>query len=1499
MLLHIPAVQRSVASKVSEALSEELNTKVELGTINLGLLNRIIIDNVLIEDQQHRKMLQCHRVSTKIDIIPLLSGRISISSAQLFGLRGCLVKENADTPLNCQFVIDALSSKDTTSHTPLNLEISSLVIRNTSISYDRLDKPHTYNIIDPNHISLEKVSSHIMLYTLTDDSISVRLKTLSFIEKNSGFNLNKLTFDLNAGKKRAELSDFNLITKHSDISINCFADYDSKRVNKFQIESKHSSVSTRDVTCFIPLPETFNHTFFVDLNATGSSNTLNLSNLTVNTYNKDVEVSANGQIKSSVNLTEAFNNLDLLTWNVAIPRISASSTFLTSLQSVIGPDVLLLKNIGDVTYTATANGAKGNAEFHGKLATSVGNIEHSITKAGQLVNANVSTSVLQLGRLLSTSTIGDTELKANIVANLQAADRKNISIGNVKALFNLPLLTVMDYPYHNITLNTEKQGNSMMLKTSVNDLNLNTEAELTADNADKLLQGKPNELSNIMLRLNLPHIIPHALGLSKEWQGASFGLSAKAAVKSLVNPLAELTAEINDFSMTAPEKSYYCNLLALQIVSDSHNEKTITLNSDFADADVYGNFEPSSLVQSLKNLVASKLPTLPGISQYKATDNRILVSAKLKDAEVLEKLFNIDIHTKKPITLNAFIDDRQRHTEITLDAPQLNCFGMDFKDASFVMHNPNDTLNINTAVTRINSDGTLFSVRLDGAAANNTVTTTATWNNGNDNSFTGSLKANSQLFIDKDGATTANVNILPSDVMIANNTWHLHPSQVVYKPNYLSVSNFLVENGSQHIGIDGLATKNANDSLTVNLHDINVAYIMNIVDFHSVEFSGRASGIAVGKALFAEPQAYTQLKVNEFLFESGRLGVLNANGKWNNELGQIDIDAYCDDKNVIPIKSELTDFASVADSTLMHDRDGFVKIDGYISIKRNFIDLDIKATNARLEFLQNYTGSFMNNINAWASGRVRINGPLSAINMTGEATANGSIYIIPLNTYYTLNNDYVRMIPDEIIFNDDPIYDKFGNKGMVNGALHHRNLGKMTFDLNIDANHLLCFNFPELDGSTFCGYVVGSGNCKITGRPGVVNFDIDAYPEKSSYLTYNASSPDALQNQEFITWREKANEHAEADSIAQQEYDADSANISSSIQTAHHINENNKGDDDFHTNIHLNFLVHATPECMLRVIMDQRTGDYIALHGNGTLQATYYNKGGMQIFGNYAVDHGEYKMTIQKVITKSFDFMPGGNIAFAGNPFDAVIDLQARYVVPSAPLSDLNIGNTFSNSTVRVNCLMNISGTAEHPVIDFDLNLPQASTDIQQMITSIMDSEEARNQQVVYLLSIGRFYSANNNATFDTRTQASLAMQSFLSGTVSQQLNNLISDVIIKNNNWNFGANISPGDEGMMNAEYEGLVSGRMLNNRLLINGQFGYRDNVNATTSFIGDFDVRYLLFPNGNLQVRVYNQTSDRYFTKANLNTQGLGVILKYDFNSFIPYFLRKRTYKQYTGK
>ena len=252
--------------------------------------------------------------------------------------------------------------------------------------------------------------------------------------------------------------------------------------------------------------------------------------------------------------------------------------------------------------------------------------------------------------------------------------------------------------------------------------------------------------------------------------------------------------------------------------------------------------------------------------------------------------------------------------------------------------------------------------------------------------------------------------------------------------------------------------------------------------------------------------------------------------------------------------------------------------------------------------------------------------------------------------------------------------------------------------------------------------------------------------------------------------------------------------------------------------------------------------------------------------------------------------MPGGTISFGGNPYSAPLNLQAKYIVNGVPLSDLNIGRSFSSNNIRVDCLMNIQGTPSAPSVDFSMDLPTVNSDAKQMIYSLINSQEEMNQQVLYLLGIGRFYaqSKNNQASEDAaqQSQTSLAMQSLLSGTISQQINTVLSS-LVNSNKWNFGANISTGDEGFNNAEYEGILSGRLLNNRLIFNGQFGYRDNANATQSFIGDFDLRYLIFPNGNLSFRVYNQTNDRYFTRNSLNTQGIGLIMKRDFSNLRDLF------------
>lgn len=100
---------------VANELASILDSKISIGRINIGLLNRIIIDDLLLDDQSGKEMLKVTRLSAKFDILPLFSGKISISNIQLFGFNINLSKQTPKDKPNFQFVLDASASKDTDS----------------------------------------------------------------------------------------------------------------------------------------------------------------------------------------------------------------------------------------------------------------------------------------------------------------------------------------------------------------------------------------------------------------------------------------------------------------------------------------------------------------------------------------------------------------------------------------------------------------------------------------------------------------------------------------------------------------------------------------------------------------------------------------------------------------------------------------------------------------------------------------------------------------------------------------------------------------------------------------------------------------------------------------------------------------------------------------------------------------------------------------------------------------------------------------------------------------------------------------------------------------------------------------------------------------------------------------------------------------------------------------------------------------------------------------
>lgn len=1392
VLMHLPSVQTFLGKEVAEALADKFGTKVEVGKVNLGFFNRIIIDDVMMYDQQGDSLIYASRLSAKIDYMAATQGKISVSSAQIFGLRANLYRQTAKSPANFQFVLDSLASKDTTQHKPLDLHIGSLIIRRGAIAYNQRDVAPRSGVFSPQHIRVSELSSHILLNHVTDNSIDLLLKKLSFKDE-SGFKLQSLHFKLQADRQKATLKEFRLLMPRSELvldDLKATYRFEGKRFIpeslRFKGGIQQSKITFADVASLVPALRHFDDAVFVSSRFSGTAKSISVPSLNLRTSSGSFNLQARGSYSHASSHPA---------WNADIANLNLSPAGVEFLAENLGSKVKIPKEIqrlGTIHLTGKAKGYEKVLSAKGNIETDAGNISLQAVKSDDRIKASVDTRGVNLGRILDNRKLG------TVVAKIDAH-------GTMKHIFakgNIARFDYGNYDFHNIDIDGDYDMKTLRGTASIADPNVNLSVKGDYHLGSRLYA----------LDAAINHLRPTVLGMKMH----------------------DPSYSLNNISISANNKG---------------KEGHLDVEAPFVSLYARGQYDLTTIYGSIMRLVADKLPTIPGISKHAAKGyNDFTLQANITSAEVLQRMFGLPLSLSLPVHINGNISDAEKNVNLYINAPNFSWDGSAFHDANIELNTIGDSLRMEARISQGLPYEKAPVYRLRAAAADNNLSTLLYYANQSSKlPITGKIDARTQFFTSDNGATGVHVTVNPSEIMLGEKKWLLNPADIIYRKNELTIDMLNFSHGDQHIIINGKATPQATDSIVADLKDVDVAYILNLVNFHSVDFAGKASGKAVVKSIFQTPEAYANLDVKDFVFENGPLGTLHAKAAYDNQEGQINIDATAED-----------------------GPEHLTVINGYVSPKRNYIDLGIEAHNTSLKFMENFCGSFLNNVEAWCKGKLNVVGDLKNINLVGDVVAHGRMHMKQLGTDYTFNHLRAHAIPDDIQFEGDSIYDshyngKHSHFALIRGGIHHKHLTRLSYDLDIDANNFLGFDTHEFGDDTFYGTVFATGTVGIHGKSGETIIDIDATPEPHSIFVYNVASPDAISAGSFIHWND-------ATPYIYRPYSPDSDK-----------DKKKDSSSDFSSDMRINFLVNTNPNLTLKLMMDDQTGDYITLNGNGVIRANYYNKGGLDMFGNYVVDHGQYKLTIQNIIKKDFDFQPGGTIAFGGDPYNAPLNLQAKYTVNGVPLSDLSIGRSFSSNNIRVDCLMDITGTPGAPKVDFSMDLPTVNSDAKQMIYSVINSQEEMNQQVLYLLGIGRFYTQtkNNQTSEDAsqQSQTSLAMQSLLSGTISQQINNVLSS-FVNSSNWNFGANISTGNEGFNNAEYEGILSGRLLNNRLLFNGQFGYRDNANATQSFIGDFDLRYLIFPNGNLSIHVYNQTNDRYFTRNSLNTQGVGLIMKKDF-------------------
>ena len=331
----------------------------------------------------------------------------------------------------------------------------------------------------------------------------------------------------------------------------------------------------------------------------------------------------------------------------------------------------------------------------------------------------------------------------------------------------------------------------------------------------------------------------------------------------------------------------------------------------------------------------------------------------------------------------------------------------------------------------------------------------------------------------------------------------------------------------------------------------------------------------------------------------------------------------------------------------------------------------------------------------------------------------------------------------------------------------------------------------------------------------------------------------------------------------------------------------------------LDIAVDVTPGADLVIVMDPQAGDKIRAEGRGALQMHYdSDTDDMTLYGKYTLDRGDYNFSLQDLILKNFKIRPGSSISFNGDPLGGILDITAAYRV-NTNLADLDRSfqsdPDLNRTSVPVDALLNVTGDIQAPEINFDLKFPTVTSEVERKVKSIISTDEMMNRQIIYLLALNRFYTPEYMGAEQGGELASVA-----SPTLSSQLQNIIGSLTDK---FSVAPSFKSEKSDLSDMEVDVALSSSLFDNRLLLNGNLGYRDRSTSQTTFIGDFDLEYLLSRDGRLRLKAYNHFNDAsYYLRSALTTQGIGIIYQKSFDdpfTFIKRMFRRKKKKEESVK
>lgn len=1476
--LSVPGVQHAICEGVERELSKLLTVDVEIDHVSITPFNRLTLHRVRVADANGDTAMTVRRIGGGVELWELLSRRrLVMSYAEVIGMDAKIYRDSAGGPLNIQPIIDALSPKDKSKPpTRFDFRVNTVVIRTSSVRYDVLSAPEDTARLDVNHIYVSDVKADVQLPRMANDDYTVELRRLAMREK-SGLVLERLSGKFHVWNEGATAEGVEVRMPSTRIALGDISTVfgslkglkDTWRELPVELRIEEGSyVNPSDFKALAPVLGGLDVKMDVWAHVMGNPESVAVQGVSVASEGL-LSLKAEGTVDGMCtgDISADFPMIELNANGAGVAEV------LRGMVPLHENAVRVLGNVGELTLTGDfsgdANAGRVQADVDG---TGLGlGLTCDYRRRGAKLPVALK-GVLALrdfngAELLDGTSVNLKELtKVTAEADFDIVMNGKKPSGEVDMLVST--LVYKNHEYTGITSSVSVDGTHYSGSLNVDNpgvmLDVTANADVTAGYKRLDFDVSARDVNPALL--NMPGAREGYL-LSMFGRGELEGRDADSVVGRIdVNDVTYVDASGRGLRID--------NVTVESECADSVNR--VTLRSDVADGSVTGRYRLTKIPAIAKTIVANVMPKLTGVraegTEYKPLTadvaDELTFDLTIKDSRPIEELVKLPVKVIYPVNMDGYVNARNQAMGLKIDAPYLQQGNKLIENTALHVNvvQDADVDSVSHAdvyfTTMMPTKKGVLTLSTTAAALDDRVDAKLSWKVNRERNFSGDVNVSASFDRDEDNALMTVLDINPSKLVFNDTVWTVDPARITIRGKEAEVRDFRMGRSGQFLTIGGRASAYAGDSIMVELQDVNLDYVFETLDISNAMFGGNATGKIYATELFSKtPRAYTPgLNVARMSYNHSLMGDARIISEWVPETKAITINAEIVQPN---------------------GRRSYVS--GDIKPMADSLDLHFDADKLEIGFLQPFMSAFATEVSGYASGKARLWGSFKLIDMVGDVYGEDvRLKLGFTNTAYT-TTDSVRFTPGRIDLRDLTLYDAYGNTAKLNGWLTHECFKKPRFNFTItDARRMLVYDVKENNDTRWYGRIFGNGGASVTGEPGVVEIGVNMSTAPNSMFTFVLSDELNAQEYNFITFRDR--DQARKDSIAA---------LSAPPAAVRELKERlNAGGGDGEPSVYkLNFAVDVTPQAQVNLIMDPVSGDRIRAYGHGNMRMVYNSADeDLRMNGTYTVERGNYNFTLQDIIIKDFTIKDGSSITFHGDPYAAELDIKATYAV-NANLSDLDesflADKDLNRTNVPVHALLMVTGDMRQPDINFDLEFPTLTQDTYRKVRSIVSTEEMMNRQIIYLLALNRFYTPD----YMTATKGN-ELVSVASSTISSQLSSMLGQL---SDNWNIAPNFRSDRGDFSDVEVDVALSSHLLNNRLLLNGNFGYRDKSLNNNSFIGDFDIEYLLNRSGSIRLKAYNRYNDQnFYVKSALTTQGVGVVFKRDFDdifSFLRPWLRKR--------